>query len=213
MHLTCCASSIVQCRRPVEKSAGCMHMTCTAGCKHEWCWLCCGAWSTHGQQTGGFYACNAYEAARLSGLADEATMRAEAAKASLERFHHFYERHSMVRRNQGRHLWSPPVVMHVTLHTNESNSLPLCAACGRAAALDGGPGRSTSRRPAGCGAHLRGAVVPACSSRLRRRSAVEPHYLSARTEEHILLRIPPLRAASASHRSLRVRAGRGGATS
>lgn len=30
--------------------------------------LCLGAWSDHGERTGGFYACNRYEAAKQEGL-------------------------------------------------------------------------------------------------------------------------------------------------
>merc|ERR1712187_499641 len=32
------------------------------GSGHEFCWLCLGDWKTHGSQTGGFYACNRFEA-------------------------------------------------------------------------------------------------------------------------------------------------------
>lgn len=55
------------CSKPIEKNGGCMHMTCrkeSAGCGHEFCWLCRGAWSDHGSSTGGFYACNKYDASK-----------------------------------------------------------------------------------------------------------------------------------------------------
>ncbi|RXI00770.1 hypothetical protein DVH24_001004 [Malus domestica] len=52
-----------KCKRPIEKNQGCMHMTCTPPCKFQLCWLCLGSWSEHGERTGGFYACNRYEAA------------------------------------------------------------------------------------------------------------------------------------------------------
>jgi len=29
-----------KCREPIEKNGGCDHMTCRAGCGHEFCWLC-----------------------------------------------------------------------------------------------------------------------------------------------------------------------------
>jgi hypothetical protein len=48
-----------KCYRPIEKNQGCMHMTCSQ-CRHEFCWLCNGTWSEHGERTGGFYACNRY---------------------------------------------------------------------------------------------------------------------------------------------------------
>ncbi|KAL9343067.1 hypothetical protein Peur_063498 [Populus x canadensis] len=81
-----------KCKRPIEKNQGCMHMTCTPPCKFEFCWLCLGAWSDHGERTGGFYACNRYEAAKQEGAYDESERRREMAKNSLERYTHYYER-------------------------------------------------------------------------------------------------------------------------
>ncbi|KAG6409433.1 hypothetical protein SASPL_127472 [Salvia splendens] len=57
-----------KCKRPIEKNQGCMHITCTPPCKFEFCWLCLGAWSEHGERTGGFYACNRYEVAKQGGV-------------------------------------------------------------------------------------------------------------------------------------------------
>ncbi|EYU39736.1 hypothetical protein ABFS82_06G177500 [Erythranthe guttata] len=81
-----------KCKRPIEKNQGCMHITCTPPCKFEFCWLCLGAWSEHGERTGGFYACNRYEAAKREGALDDAEKRREMAKNSLERYTHYYER-------------------------------------------------------------------------------------------------------------------------
>ncbi|PSS35870.1 E3 ubiquitin-protein like [Actinidia chinensis var. chinensis] len=81
-----------KCKRPIEKNQGCMHMTCTPPCKFEFCWLCLGAWSDHGERTGGFYACNRYETAKQEGAYDESEKRREMAKNSLERYTHYYER-------------------------------------------------------------------------------------------------------------------------
>ncbi|OEL31428.1 putative E3 ubiquitin-protein ligase ARI8 [Dichanthelium oligosanthes] len=54
--------------------------------------LCLGAWSDHGERTGGFYACNRYESAKKEGVYDETESRRERAKNSLERYMHYYER-------------------------------------------------------------------------------------------------------------------------
>ncbi|KAI5390687.1 probable E3 ubiquitin-protein ligase ARI7 [Lathyrus oleraceus] len=81
-----------KCKRPIEKNQGCMHITCTPPCKFEFCWLCLGAWSDHGERTGGFYACNRYEAAKQEGVYDDTERRREMAKNSLERYTHYYER-------------------------------------------------------------------------------------------------------------------------
>eukprot|EP00252_Welwitschia_mirabilis_P004874 TRINITY_DN1520_c0_g2_i1.p1 TRINITY_DN1520_c0_g2~~TRINITY_DN1520_c0_g2_i1.p1 ORF type:complete len:587 (+),score=104.40 TRINITY_DN1520_c0_g2_i1:392-2152(+) len=81
-----------KCKRPIEKNQGCMHITCTPPCKYEFCWLCLGAWSEHGERTGGFYACNRYETAKQEGVYDDAERRREMAKNSLEKYTHYYER-------------------------------------------------------------------------------------------------------------------------
>ncbi|CAN7122619.1 unnamed protein product [Brassica rapa subsp. narinosa] len=81
-----------KCKRPIEKNQGCMHITCTPPCKYEFCWLCLGAWTEHGEKTGGFYACNRYDAAKQDGIYDETEKRREMAKNSLERYTHYYER-------------------------------------------------------------------------------------------------------------------------
>ncbi|PIA29735.1 hypothetical protein AQUCO_05800083v1 [Aquilegia coerulea] len=81
-----------KCKRPIEKNQGCMHITCTPPCKFEFCWLCLGSWSDHGERTGGFYACNRYETAKQEGAYDETEKRREMAKNSLERYTHYYER-------------------------------------------------------------------------------------------------------------------------
>ncbi|KAI3757071.1 hypothetical protein L6452_04604 [Arctium lappa] len=81
-----------KCKRPIEKNQGCMHITCTPPCKFEFCWLCLGAWADHGERTGGFYACNRYEAAKQEGVYDDTEKRREMAKNSLERYTHYYER-------------------------------------------------------------------------------------------------------------------------
>ncbi|KAK9138183.1 hypothetical protein Sjap_008777 [Stephania japonica] len=59
-----------KCKRPIEKNHGCMHMTCTPPCNFQFCWLCLGAWSEHGERTGGHYACNRYEMAKQKGAYD-----------------------------------------------------------------------------------------------------------------------------------------------
>ncbi|KAG9136198.1 hypothetical protein Leryth_003803 [Lithospermum erythrorhizon] len=76
-----------KCKRPIEKNQGCMHMTCTPPCKFEFCWLCLGAWTDHGERTGGFYACNRYEAAKQEG-GGEASWFGEIASNVQKNFNH-----------------------------------------------------------------------------------------------------------------------------
>ncbi|XP_020688638.1 probable E3 ubiquitin-protein ligase ARI8 [Dendrobium catenatum] len=93
-----------KCKRPIEKNQGCMHITCTPPCKHEFCWLCLGSWIEHGERTGGFYACNRYEAAKEEGVYDESERRREMAKNSLERYTHYYERWATNQRSRQKAL-------------------------------------------------------------------------------------------------------------
>lgn len=86
------SKSCPKCKRPIEKNQGCMHMTCTPPCKFEFCWLCLGDWSKHGERTGGYYACNRYEQAKTEGEYDESERIREMAKNMLERYTHYYER-------------------------------------------------------------------------------------------------------------------------
>lgn len=63
-------------------------MTCRL-CKHEFCWMCMGNWSEHGQATGGFYKCNRFD----SGAVSTTTSSAEKAKAELDRYLHYFQRY------------------------------------------------------------------------------------------------------------------------
>ncbi|PIA53344.1 hypothetical protein AQUCO_00900132v1 [Aquilegia coerulea] len=83
-----------KCSRPIEKNHGCMHMTCTPPCKFEFCWLCLGQWSDHGEATGGYYACNRYEKAKQAGTFNAAEQKRKLAKQSLEKYTHYFERWS-----------------------------------------------------------------------------------------------------------------------
>ncbi|KAL5707849.1 RBR-type E3 ubiquitin transferase [Ranunculus cassubicifolius] len=81
-----------KCKRPIQKNQGCMHMTCHSSCKYEFCWLCLGAWSEHGERTGGYYACNSYEKGKQEGKYDEAERKREMAQNVLEKYTHYFER-------------------------------------------------------------------------------------------------------------------------
>jgi hypothetical protein len=61
MYLRAHTKKCPQCRLEIAKDEGCAHMVCSQ-CAHHFCWLCLGDYATHSDQTGGFYACNKFEA-------------------------------------------------------------------------------------------------------------------------------------------------------
>lgn len=81
--------SCPKCNRPIEKSTGCMHMTCRAPCSHEFCWLCLRPWKGGHD---GSYDCNRYSSGMKEGEANNADFKREMAKRSLQRYTHYYER-------------------------------------------------------------------------------------------------------------------------
>lgn len=78
-----------KCRRPIEKNMGCMHMTCTQPCYHQFCWLCLGSWKEH--CTKGGNACNGYKTNEKK-VVTEDERKMMMAKKALERYTHYYER-------------------------------------------------------------------------------------------------------------------------
>lgn len=82
-----------ECRAPIEKNGGCMHMSCkknSGGCGYEFCWLCRGPWSEHGSATGGYYNCNKYDKSKDSKDED---IKAAEAKTELEAYMFYYHRY------------------------------------------------------------------------------------------------------------------------
>ena len=72
-----------RCQKSVEKNGGCNHMTCPQ-CRHEWCWVCEGDWSKHGNA---FYKCNYFQ----PGQKDDT--KRNAARDELQKYIHYYTRY------------------------------------------------------------------------------------------------------------------------
>ncbi|CAL5029472.1 unnamed protein product [Urochloa decumbens] len=85
------------CRRPIEKNQGCNHMTCSAPCSHQFCWLCLDPWKS------GHYCSRYYDydhprreldsdmSAQGKAARKEEVERRQA-KASLDRYLYHYQR-------------------------------------------------------------------------------------------------------------------------
>jgi len=73
-----------KCHSTIEKNGGCNHMTCKK-CKNEFCWVCMGPWSEHGNA---WYSCNRFD--ERDGV--DARDAQSKSRASLERYLHYYNR-------------------------------------------------------------------------------------------------------------------------
>jgi len=85
-----------KCGVHIEKNQGCNHMTCNkdvGGCGHEFCWLCKGDWSKHGENTGGFYECNIYKDNQKKGIKSDEEQKMENAKTELDRYEFHWTRY------------------------------------------------------------------------------------------------------------------------
>jgi ariadne-1 len=75
-----------KCHASIEKNGGCNHMTCKT-CKFEFCWICLGPWSEHGNS---FYNCNRYDEKSSKDARDAQSK----SRAQLERYLHYFNRYA-----------------------------------------------------------------------------------------------------------------------
>ena len=68
-----------KCNSMIEKNGGCNHMTCRK-CKYEFCWICEGPWSEHGNS---WYNCNRFDETKSKSKDSKTNSR-----VSLERYLH-----------------------------------------------------------------------------------------------------------------------------
>ncbi|KAG9124998.1 hypothetical protein FRC07_009404 [Ceratobasidium sp. 392] len=75
-----------KCQSTIEKNGGCNHMTCKK-CKMEFCWVCMGPWSEHGNA---WYTCNRFDEKDSVDARDSQSK----SRASLERYLFYYNRYA-----------------------------------------------------------------------------------------------------------------------
>ncbi|KAM7437995.1 E3 ubiquitin-protein ligase arih2 [Porites harrisoni] len=56
-YITANTKDCPHCGSCIEKNGGCNHMQCIK-CKHDFCWMCCGDWRSHGSE---YYECSRYK--------------------------------------------------------------------------------------------------------------------------------------------------------
>ncbi|KAJ2799196.1 hypothetical protein H4R21_003636 [Coemansia helicoidea] len=76
----------IKCKSTIEKNGGCNHMTCRE-CRHEFCWVCMGPWSEHGQS---YYNCNRFDDDASKNARDSVSK----SRAMLERYLHYFTRYN-----------------------------------------------------------------------------------------------------------------------
>lgn len=74
-----------KCNRAIEKNMGCSHMTCNRSCGHQFCWTCLGPWTNS-------HRCNNFKSEQKDETKNAEDKRRQNAKASLERYTHYFER-------------------------------------------------------------------------------------------------------------------------
>lgn len=74
-----------KCHSTIEKNGGCNHMACNS-CKHDFCWVCLGAWEPHGSS---WYNCNRFE----DGDGLSAREKQKESRRSLERYLFYFNRY------------------------------------------------------------------------------------------------------------------------
>lgn len=77
-----------RCGVAIHRESGCNHIRCKI-CTHEFCWLCLGPWSRHGDATGGFYQCNLFDPTKDS----KESIPGIRGKESMGKFLHYYSRY------------------------------------------------------------------------------------------------------------------------
>lgn len=88
-----------KCSSVIEKNGGCNHMVCRK-CKHEFCWICLGAWEPHGSS---WFNCTRFNDTDT----EKVRKKVDASRSKLRRYLFYFDRfksHQSSRQLEGK-LW------------------------------------------------------------------------------------------------------------
>lgn len=94
-----------ECSTRIEKNSGCNKISCnSAGCGHEFCWICLGSWSEHGR--GNYYACNKFVKKKRTtsggptNKENRGSINGSEQDGENDRFLHFFKRYTVHQKAQ-----------------------------------------------------------------------------------------------------------------
>ncbi|OMJ92399.1 hypothetical protein SteCoe_4846 [Stentor coeruleus] len=118
------AKACPKCGTPIQKSLGCLHMTCI--CQYEFCWMCLGAWSYHVSITPVNYKCNKFSLAN-SPITYNPARYIMSVESEKKRFEHYFTRYmnhkASIEIAKTKHALALSQIAEVYDVTNETNIL------------------------------------------------------------------------------------------
>lgn len=118
------AKACPRCGMPIQKSLGCLHMTCICG--YEFCWMCLGKWLNHVSITPVNYVCNKFSLAS-SPIIYNPALQFMSIESQKRRFEHYFARYmnhkASIEMAKTKHALALSQIAEVYNQTNESNIL------------------------------------------------------------------------------------------
>jgi ariadne-1 len=119
------AKACPKCGTSIQRSLGCLHMTCICG--YEFCWMCLGKWSNHVSITPVNYICNKFSLATTP-IIYNPTMHFMSVINQKKRFEHYFTRYmnhkASIEISKTKHALALSQIAEVYNQTNETNVQP-----------------------------------------------------------------------------------------